>query len=374
MGASLVIYGRCLNRLLVLGFLLLNHIGNAQNLIKNPSFENYIQCPQTLGNLQKDLVDWTVPTLGSTDYFNGCSQAMGTPKNFNGEQPADFGVGYVGLYLYAPNDYREYLQGVLTNTLKKDEVYRLSFYVSLAERSDFAIREFGICFSENPIRVQTTKTLSKMHLSKVSGDVSNYLEIKYDEFYSDEKEWVKVEMEFVAKGTENYMIIGNFKDNKRTRRFKTKKSGTKGSYYYLDMVSLYAPSEGNEDEPVSNAKTFELNKEHTFKNVLFAFDDHNLLPSAVDELGEILRYLTVNTDLKINISGHTDTIGNEAYNLVLSQKRARAVAAYLMDKGVSKERISYEGLGSSQPVSTNKTAIGRHENRRVAFVIRAQLH
>lgn len=372
MGTSLVIYGRCLNRLMVVGFLLLSHIGNTQNLIKNPSFENYIQCPQTLGNLKKDLVDWNVPTLGSTDYFNGCSQAMGTPKNFNGEQPADFGVGYVGLYLYAPNDYREYLQGRLSNTLKKDEVYRLSFYVSLAERSDFAIREFGICFSEVPIKVQTTKTLSKMHLSKVSGEVSNYLEIKYSDFYSDEKEWVKVEIEFVAKGTENYLVIGNFKDNKRTRRFKTKRSGTKGSYYYLDMVSLYAPLSDNDIEDASEAKTFELNKEHTFKNVLFNFDDYNLLPSAVDELKGILRYLTLNTDLRINIFGHTDNIGNEAYNLALSQKRARAVAAYLIDKGILKERISYEGLGSSQPISTNKTAMGRHKNRRVAFVIMDQ--
>ncbi|MBQ4914272.1 OmpA family protein [Maribacter sp. MMG018] len=351
---------------MVFGFLLLNHVGNAQNLIENPSFENYIQCPQTLGNLKKDLVDWNVPTLGSTDYFNGCSQAMGTPKNFNGEQPADFGVGYVGLYLYAPDDYREYLQGTLTKTLKKDEVYRLSFYVSLAERSDFAIREFGICFSEVPIQVQTTKTLSKMHLSKVPGDVSNYLEIKYDDFYSDEKEWVKVEIEFVAKGTENYLVIGNFKDNKRTRRFKTKRSGTKGSYYYLDMVSLYAPLADTEDE-----QTFELNKEHTFKNVLFDFDDYDLLPSAVDELEEILRYLSVNTDLKINISGHTDNIGDESYNLFLSRKRARAVAVYMMGKGISKERISYQGLGSSQPISTNKTAMGRHKNRRVAFVIKA---
>ena len=150
------------------------HNADSQNLVKNPSFEHFVNCPQKLGNLDNDMVDWVTPTKGSTDYFNGCSQAMGTPKNFNGEQPANFGVGYVGFYFYAPEDYREYLEGVLNQKLIKDETYTVSFYVSLAERSDFAIKEFGVQFTEKPVKVDTRKTLSRRHLSKISGYVSNY--------------------------------------------------------------------------------------------------------------------------------------------------------------------------------------------------------
>lgn len=348
-------------------------IASGQNLIENPSFERYLACPKNLGNLKDDLADWNIPTLGSTDYFHSCSEAMGTPKNFNGEQPADFGEGYVGLYLYAPDDYREYLQAKLTGTLQKDSVYKVTFYVSLAERSDFAIKEFGLLFSENALQVNTRKVLSKMHLSKVKGDVSNYFEIRYSDFYSDEEEWVKVEKEFKANGTENFLIIGNFKDNKRTHKFKTKRKATKGSYYYLDMVSILPKNESSlfEDKSVkkNSVQDYSLNTINTFESVLFQFDTYKLTFDSIEELNAIVSYLKVNPNLNIAISGHTDNIGGEAYNLSLSEKRAKAVATYLQKKGVKNYRISYTGFGSSKPLNTNKTILGRLQNRRVEFVI-----
>ena len=355
------------------GLCLFQRIAIAQNLVSNPSFETFVSCPQTLGNLEDDLVDWQAPTNGSTDYFNGCSQAMGTPKNFNGEQPANFGVGYVGLYFYAPEDYREYIQAKLKRTLRKDETYKVSFYVSLAERSDFAIKEFGIQFSENPIEVSTTKTLSRMHLSKISGDVSNYFEIGFSSFYSDKEDWVLVEKEFVAKGTENYLIIGNFKDNKRTQKFKTLRNSTKGSYYYLDMVSITSihgsNSSGLDDVVKMETDSFEIDKINVFSNVLFDFDRFELLTTAESELNLIQKYLEQNPDLKITISGHTDTSGSDAHNKVLSEKRATAVSQYLIDKGISQDRISSKGYGSSKPIAVNSTSNGRSKNRRVEFVI-----
>mgnify|MGYP000005822393 FL=1 len=344
-----------------------------ENLVQNPSFEIFLNCPQTLGNLDDDVVHWKTPTSGSTDYFNGCSQAMGTPKNFNGEQPADFGVGYVGLYFYAPEDYREYLQASLAKTLIKGERYILSFHVSLAERSDFAIKEFGIQFTENPVSVTTRKVLSRMHLSKVPGDVSNYFEIKYSDFYSDKKDWVLVEKEFIANGTENYMIIGNFKNNKRTQKFRTKRNVTQGSYYYLDMVTVksFNTNDNATGQPKSSteATVFHVDEINVLKNVLFDFDAFKLVPSAQKELEQIRNYLTKNESLKISISGHTDTIGSEIYNKSLSKKRAMAVAQYLIDAGIAKDRIAYKGFGSTKPVKDNSTNLGRKTNRRVEFVI-----
>ncbi|WP_246160786.1 OmpA family protein [Maribacter flavus] len=342
-----------------------------QNLVKNPSFEEFVNCPKKLGNLEEDLVHWNIPTLGSTDYFHACSQAMGTPKNFNGEQPAEFGDGYVGLYLYAPDDYREYLQATLTKTLKKDEIYTLSFYVSLAERSDFAIKEFGILLSENPLKVATTKVLSRMHLSKVPGDVSNTFEIRYSDFYSDDAAWVKVEKKFVANGTENYLIIGNFKDNKRTQTFKTKRRATEGSYYYLDMISLVgsgSESKGGNRTVAGNSRHYSTNEVHRFNNLLFEFDSFDISDDAIAELMQIVSYLNSNPTVSISIMGHTDAIGTAAYNQFLSKKRASAVAQFLMQHGIAANRIDYDGFGSSRPIGTNNTSSGRHENRRVEFV------
>ncbi len=343
----------------------------AQNLIQNPSFETFVTCPQKLGNLDSDVTEWSTPTSGSTDYFNGCSQAMGTPKNFNGEQPANFGAGYVGLYFYAPDDYREYIQAKLSQTLLKGETYTVSFYVSLAERSDFAIKEFGIQFVEHPVKANTRKTLSRMHMSKIPGDVSNYFDIKYSDFYSDKEDWVKVEKEFVANGTENYMLIGNFKNNARTQKFRTKRNVTKGSYYYLDMVSVIPlhPNVQSRTVALSDGKSFQLDSTHTFKNLLFRFDTFELLPKSKHELDEIEAYLTRRKHLKIEISGHTDALGSPNYNKRLSKNRAQAVATYLVQKGIDSTRVSYHGYGSEHPVMQNGTSTGRQKNRRVEFRI-----
>lgn len=361
----------CLGYLIPIFILVLGiQLSLGQNLIKNPSFERFVNCPLKLGNLKDDLFDWDIPTLGSTDYFNGCSQAMGTPKNFNGEQPAEFGEGYVGLYLYAPEDYREYIMTQLIKSLRKGQKYKLSFYVSLAEKSDFAVKEFGILFSETPIQINTRKVLSKMHLSRIQGDVSNYLEIKYSNFYSDDTTWVKVEKEFVAKGTENYLIIGNFKDNKRTNTFKTKRQTTKGSYYYLDMVSLMpvGVGSGQDSNVEDNSVQYRVNEVNIFNSLLFNFDSYDISQRAKLELMEIVSYLNSNPHVSISIMGHTDNIGSETYNLQLSKMRAKAVAQFLMQHGIDADRVNPEGYGSSKPMSTNKTVIGRHENRRVEFI------
>lgn len=343
---------------------------NAQNLVRNPSFETFANCPKKLGTMHDDVLDWITPTDGSTDYFNACSELMGTPKNFNGEQPADFGAGYVGFYFYAPDDYREYIQASLNTTLVKDEVYKVSFYVSLAERSDFAIKRLGVQFMENPARVATKKHLSRKHLSRVAGDKSNYFEIKYDDFYSDKEDWVLVEKKFTAKGTENFMIIGNFNDNQSTQKLRIKRNVTKGSYYYVDMVSVAAVNPiKNPNADLKNELGFELDSIHTFKNVLFGFDAFELLPKSKHELDEIVVYLTERKNLRIEIKGHTDAIGSVGYNKLLSKNRAQAVAGYLIEKGIDRGRVSYQGYGSERPVMKNGTRSGRQKNRRVEFRI-----
>jgi len=341
----------------------------AQNLVINPSFEYYVDCPVKLGNLEQDVENWNMPTLGSTDYFNGCSTAMGTPKNFNGQQPADFGVGYVGLYMYAPNDYREYIEGKLSSTLQKGEVYEMTFYVSLAERSDFAVKEFGIRFTEFPVQVETTKVLSGMHFSKLQGDTSNEIEISYSKYYSDEIEWVKLTTQFIANGTENYMIIGNFKNNRRTQKFQTKRKITKGSYYYLDMVSVNHVNLKAQDTKTASAKEYELNRVHVFKDVYFNFNRSKIRGSHQQEMESLLSYLKANANVNIKLIGHTDSIGSDAFNQKLSLRRATEVADFLSEQGVSLKRIQLEGVGSSNPISTNKTEAGRLLNRRVEFIL-----
>ncbi|WP_297705469.1 OmpA family protein [uncultured Eudoraea sp.] len=346
----------------------------SQNLIQNPSFEQYEACPARLGSFETDVVYWSTPTKGSTDYFNSCSTIMGTPENFNGTQPADFGKGYAGLYLYAPDDYREYIQVPLVQTLEKGKTYQVSFYVSLAERSDFAIKDFGVLFAKDKLDLNIKKELSKMHMYKIVGNTYNFMEIGTTNFYRDSRDWVVVSTRFVAKGVENYMIIGNFKNNAGTRKFKIKKGAKQGAYYYMDMVSL-KPAQSTASIVTSSPETdlvaenYELDKIHIFKSVLFNFDEFKLLDSAKTDVKRIYNYLDANKSLQITVDGHTDNIGTSSYNQYLSDKRCSAVAQYLIELGLSEDRISWKGHGGIAPIASNETAEGRHKNRRVAFII-----
>ena len=83
----------------------------------------------------------------------------------------------------------------------------------------------------------------------------------------------------------------------------------------------------------------------------------------------LLSYLKVNPNIEIKLIGHTDSIGSKSFNQKLSIRRATEVADYLNEHGVSQERIHLEGVGSSYPVSTNKTEAGRLRNRRVEFIL-----
>ena len=76
-----------------------------------------------------------------------------------------------------------------------------------------------------------------------------------------------------------------------------------------------------------------------------------------------------NPDRKLMIEGHTDSVGSEQSNLQLSQSRAQAVFSYLINRGISANRLGMQGLGETSPVSSNQSAAGRQQNRRVEITV-----
>ncbi|BFP42149.1 hypothetical protein FGF1_29940 [Flavobacteriaceae bacterium GF1] len=340
-------------------------MGYPQNLVKNPSFEDFLECPNTLGTFGVQLKSWSTPTQGSTDYFNTCSTVMGAPENFNGIQYPKFGNAYAGLYFFAPADYREYIQVELKRTLQKDKKYHLEFYVSLAEGSDFAVKDFGVVLSHKAIDIKTKKHLSKGSLFKVKGNRFQQFEIGHADFHEDKSIWLRVHTTFIAEGFERYLILGNLRDNKSTKKVRTKRRETKkGAYYYIDMVSL--TSETQESRPETELVTDTL---YVFKNVHFDFDGFTIDVAAEKELLKVRQQLEYHKDLHLEIHGHTDNRGSEAYNLALSERRAKTVVDYFIKAGIASNRISWKGHGSTKPKTTNDSEQGRAQNRRVAFLL-----
>jgi len=105
------------------------------------------------------------------------------------------------------------------------------------------------------------------------------------------------------------------------------------------------------------------------RNIFFDFDKSTFRPSTYDALQTLLTTLQKYPTMKVEISGHTDNIGNQFYNQSLSENRAKVVVDYLMKNGIEASRLSFKGYNFSQPIATNNTAIGRQLNRRTELKI-----
>jgi outer membrane protein OmpA-like peptidoglycan-associated protein/tetratricopeptide (TPR) repeat protein len=105
------------------------------------------------------------------------------------------------------------------------------------------------------------------------------------------------------------------------------------------------------------------------KNVFFETGKADLKTESLAELNKLKLLLTENPNLRIEIRGHTDNVGSDTDNQILSEKRAKAVRDFLANQGIAANRLAYKGFGKNQPVSSNDTEGGRSANRRTEFVI-----
>lgn len=104
-------------------------------------------------------------------------------------------------------------------------------------------------------------------------------------------------------------------------------------------------------------------------DAFFDFDKAVLKPEGRAKLDDLIgKVKDINLEVIIGV-GHTDSVGSDAYNQKLSVRRAEAVKAYLVSKGIEKNRVYTEGKGEKQPVADNKTAEGRAKNRRVEIEV-----
>ena len=190
---------------------------------------------------------------------------------------------------------------------------------------------------------------------------------------SPQGEWVQLKTTFVAKGSYKYILIGNFFSDFSTDIYpndfeeKFVKKNPHGNffsiakriaYYCIDDIRLVV---AGQDLEASLAST----NQYTFENVEFENGKAELLPDARHELDQLVSWLLKNASKKIEIGGHTDSVGTQEANQLLSESRAKAVSEYLVANGVSPDQVTFKGYGENSPKTTNDTAAGRQINRRV---------
>ena len=352
---------------------------SAQNLVRNPSFEIVRTCTDTISSFSTDVASWSTPNYGTTDLFNSCSteSKVSIPQNYIGNQVSKFGNKYAGFYLFSDEDYREYIQGEFLAPLEKGKKYRISFYISLGESSKYALKSIGFILSNPKILYPSWGVLSQNELENLWMDNSSIYKIGNKNFYSDFDNWTLVSKDFVAKGGENFLVIGNFDTNSNTKKkIINKKATHKISYYFIDMVSV---------EPLFKEKNIEiaktvnkkeatensiiLNKRYVFENIEFKYNSVEFSSISKDELKNLVAYLKKYKELQIIISGHTDNIGTNQYNKELSMKRAEAVSKYIYERGIDRKRVKSIGYGNEKPLQSNEFESGRKANRRVEFIL-----
>ena len=111
-------------------------------------------------------------------------------------------------------------------------------------------------------------------------------------------------------------------------------------------------------------KEFTIDFEKLAKQSLFEFNSDKIAEDNHAGLDVVADFLKETPNVSVKIEGHTDNVGSKEYNQKLSERRAKSVANYLIDKGVDSSKVTTEGFGFSKPIADNKTAEGRAKNRR----------
>jgi outer membrane protein OmpA-like peptidoglycan-associated protein/tetratricopeptide (TPR) repeat protein len=143
-----------------------------------------------------------------------------------------------------------------------------------------------------------------------------------------------------------------------------------GYLFYSENFSLKDPKNAEEpyliDIPM---KPIKAGEKVVLRNIFFETGKYNLKDESRAELNKLGDFLTKNPKVKIEVSGHTDNVGDEKMNQVLSLNRAKSVYDFLIKNGIAAERLTYKGFGESQPVDSNDTEKGKANNRRTEFKV-----
>ena len=148
----------------------------------------------------------------------------------------------------------------------------------------------------------------------------------------------------------------------KTYNIKVKTIGEAKEYNTIEIPALeegYLYSENLLTITIFESKSF------TLDNVYFDSGKSTLKQESYKELNELFEYLNLKNDIIIEVSGHTDSIGNDDANMILSENRAKRVKTYLLSKGISENRIFIQAYGETRPIASNDNANGRSLNRRI---------
>lgn len=358
------------------------------NLVPNGGFEDTnIKKLKSYGQMEEFGMDWFAASSVPCDLFGEGAKGdkVGIPINNFGKQDAANGLCYAGFRAYSkdPKLSRSYLEVKLPRPLDRDVMYCVSFDISLADLSRYAVNEIGVVLSDRKIELPN------------NGDMIRNADIKHksNKVFQYAEGWEKFCGTFVGTGQEEYVLIGGFggRNNMDIEKV-TPPKGITGSvvnhaYYYIDNVSvveIHAKSqckcskadERDMDLVYGSSSVVEEDLSHSEKIkasvVYYAFLKRTPTGAGKATVNNVIEILKANPDMSINIVGHSDDdersegAVNARYSKI-GQNRADQVRRLLEAAGIATARISVTDMSNMDPANTRDSEISRAQNRRVTF-------
>ena len=291
---------------------------SAQNLVLNPSFEDTIACPTTTA-IPMQCEYWYTANIGSPDYFSEqpdifCSTSY-VPLNQVGFQYARTGIAYVGLGPFVSTTFpsfanrREYIGGILSDTLKQGHEYCVSFYVSIAEEFKYVVDGIGLYLSVDSA-VDYTINTNLSFVPQISNPAGNII---YDTL-----NWVQISGTYIANGGEKYFTIGNFKDDANTMIDSVNLSvplGAHEAYFFIDDVSVIDCTVGIKEvnDNLSSGKLYP----NPARTVVYYEDNLNDIEKGIIQLQDISGRNLKEYNLKSGVNRITISVSDLAKGIYM---------------------------------------------------------
>lgn len=335
----------CIARIILVAFI---YIFNAplfsQNLVPNGNFELF----------KNDFPEKWELLSGSPDAFNLSNLKSNIHWQTNKSYFRNIkSKGFVGIAF--SSSFTEALGIQLETPLIPSTEYQISVRVLTSNSCKVGLEKITVGISNSKIE----------YSEQPKNFMLNAVELTNEKRMLEGMSWHIVKNTFIATGKEKYIYLGNFNKQNATyiksakEIFLNNETLNSCNYIIFDFIELKT------DLPKDNLPNENL---IVLEDVTFESGQAIIKKEALKKLDAIFLRIQA-TDSSINITGHTDNVGNERDNKLLSFERANAIKQFLLDKGIALNRIHAEGVGESQPNTTNDTVEGRQKNRRVEITI-----
>jgi outer membrane protein OmpA-like peptidoglycan-associated protein len=336
-------------------FLCIACLGKAQNLVLNPSFELGAVCDGTTERI--DSVENWWPVRGRPSYINTLCPLSKDAKSFiiGMKLPS---ASYHKVYSIQKFDtHTECQQGRLATPLEAGKQYMVSMYVRLPiQFCQLPINEIGVAFTDGPVKAEEERGVIDLPSIALRNNTQTAIGNQYD--------WQQVFALYTAEGGEEYLALGNFKEN--NKGVFEGRSENECTYLFIDGLSvrLFEPI----DLPFYTKERIKKNTRFRLSPAFFAEKSAALPSGILNDLEDLAEQLKAAADLKAELIVYTDNNLPPSESLSLSKARAKSIENYLKKLAVPQKQLAVVGQGSSNPVALNDTEKSMQKNNRVEVI------